>query len=41
VHLGSLPLFVCNFADVAISAGVAVLILDSLLQKPGARDFVD
>ena len=41
VHFGNLSLFVCNFADVAISAGVGALILDSLLQKPGARDFAD
>jgi signal peptidase II len=34
VHLGSLPLFVCNFADVAISAGVILLAVDSVLTKP-------
>ena len=40
VHLGNLPLFVCNFADIAISVGVLLLFLDSLLRKPtGARDF--
>jgi signal peptidase II len=33
LHLGSLPLFVCNFADVAISAGVLLLIADSLFPK--------
>ena len=36
LHLGNLPLFVCNFADIAISAGVLLLILDSLLYKPAA-----
>jgi len=40
VHFGNLPLFVCNFADIAISVGVVLLFLDSLLRKPtGARDF--
>ena len=34
VHLGNLPLFVCNFADIAISVGVVLLFLDSLLGKP-------
>ncbi len=37
VHLGSVPLFVCNLADVAISAGALLLVADSLLS--GARDF--
>ena len=36
LHLGNLPLFVCNFADIAISVGVLLLILDSLSQKPAA-----
>ena len=34
LHLGSLPLFVCNLADIWISAGVVLLFLDSLLKKP-------
>ena len=34
LHLGTLPLFVCNFADIAISAGVVVLVVESVLPKP-------
>ncbi len=34
LHLGDMPLFVCNFADIAISAGVVVLLLESFLAKP-------
>jgi len=34
LHLGAMPLFVCNFADIAISAGVVALVLESLLTKP-------
>jgi signal peptidase II len=34
LHLGSLPLFVCNLADIWISAGVVLLFLDSLVNKP-------
>jgi signal peptidase II len=34
LHLGRLPLFVCNLADIWISAGVVLLFLDSLLKKP-------
>lgn len=34
LHLGAMPLFVCNFADIAISAGVVALLLESLLVKP-------
>ena len=33
LHLGRLPLFVCNFADVAITAGVALLLVDQLFPK--------
>jgi signal peptidase II len=36
VHLGSVPLFVCNFADLAISAGVIFLLADSFFAKHGA-----
>lgn len=34
LHLGAMPLFVCNFADIAISAGVVALVLESVLSKP-------
>lgn len=34
LHLGSLPLFICNLPDIAISAGVALLLLESVLAKP-------
>jgi len=40
LHLGKMPLFVCNFPDIAISAGVVLLLADSLWPKAGARDFV-
>ena len=33
LHLGRMPLFVCNFPDIAISAGVALLIVESLFAK--------
>lgn len=33
LHLGRMPLFVCNFPDIAISAGVVLLIAESLLAK--------
>ena len=33
LHLGKIPLFVCNFPDIAISAGVVLLLADSLLAK--------
>jgi signal peptidase II len=39
LHLGSLPLFVCNFADILISAGVALLFLDSLVKKRAADNW--
>jgi len=35
LHLGRAPLFVCNFPDIAISAGVALLIVESLFAKDG------
>jgi len=38
LHLGKLPLFICNFADVAISAGVVLLLADALFPKGGAED---
>ena len=33
LHLGRMPLFVCNFPDIAISAGVLLLIAESLLTR--------
>ena len=39
LHLGEIPLFVFNFPDVAISAGVVLLLADSFWPKRGARDF--
>jgi signal peptidase II len=38
LHLGRMPLFVCNFADVVITAGVVVLFAESLFAKQGATD---
>ena len=38
VHLGKMPLFICNFPDIAISAGVALLLAESFWPKRGARD---
>ncbi len=38
LHLGKMPLFICNFADVVISAGVIVLFAEALLTKQGAED---
>ena len=34
LHLGSVPLFVCNFSDIAISGGVVLLGIEMLLAKP-------
>jgi len=40
LHLGAMPLFVCNLPDIFISAGAVVVLLDSLSEKPrSARDF--
>jgi signal peptidase II len=33
LHLGRMPLFVCNFPDVAISAGVIFLVAENLLKR--------
>lgn len=33
LHLGGLPLFVCNLPDIFISAGAVLLFLDMLLEK--------
>jgi len=38
LHLGRVPLFVCNFPDIAISAGVVLLIGESLLTKEAVAD---
>jgi len=38
LHLGKIPLFVCNFPDIAISVGAILLLADSLLIK---RDVAD
>jgi len=35
LHLGKIPLFVCNFPDIAISAGVVLLLVESLSVKRG------
>ena len=37
LHLGKLPLFICNFADIAISAGVVLLLVDAFFPKKGAN----
>ncbi len=34
LHLGSVPLFVCNIADIAISAGAVLLVAETLLVRP-------
>ena len=33
LHLGRMPLFVCNFPDIAISAGVVLLVVEGLLKR--------
>ena len=37
LHLGGLPLFVCNLPDIFISAGAVLLFLDMLLEKPAVE----
>jgi signal peptidase II len=40
LHLGRVPLFVCNLPDIFISAGAVLVLLDSFLEKSsGAQDF--
>jgi signal peptidase II len=40
LHLGRVPLFVCNLADIFISAGAVFVALDAFLGRPeGAKDF--
>jgi signal peptidase II len=34
LHLGSMPLFICNFADIAISLGAACLVLEWAIPRP-------
>ena len=34
LHLGRTSLFICNGADIFISAGVVLLLLDGFLTKP-------
>ncbi|HVW73580.1 MAG TPA: signal peptidase II [Rhizomicrobium sp.] len=41
LHLGRMPLFVCNLPDIFISAGVIMLVADSIFAKQGAMDFAD
>jgi signal peptidase II len=41
LHLGRMPLFVCNLPDIFISAGVVLLLAESLFAKQSARDFAE
>ena len=41
LHLGNVPLFVCNLADVLITAGVVVLMAETMLADKDARDFAE
>jgi len=34
LHLGGMPLFICNFADIAISAGFPLLLAEWLWPRP-------
>jgi signal peptidase II len=36
LHLGPMPLFVCNLPDIFITAGAVLLLVDSFLEKPKA-----
>jgi len=36
LHLGKIPLFICNFPDIAISAGAVLLLADFLFAKRAA-----
>jgi lipoprotein signal peptidase len=33
LHLGSVPLFICNLPDIAISAGVVLLFAEAFLES--------
>jgi lipoprotein signal peptidase len=37
LHLGRMPLFVCNLPDIWISVGVVLLVLESLLTPSASR----
>jgi signal peptidase II len=37
LHLGGMPLFVCNLPDIFISAGAVLLFLDMLVEKRAAE----
>jgi signal peptidase II len=41
LHLGRMPLFVCNLPDIFISAGVVLLLAESLFTKQSARNFAE
>ena len=41
LHLGRMPLFVCNLPDIFISAGVVLLFAGSLFARQGARNFAE
>ncbi|HEX4177212.1 MAG TPA: signal peptidase II [Rhizomicrobium sp.] len=41
LHLGRTPLFVCNLPDIFISAGVVLLLAESLFAKQGAKNFAE
>ena len=41
LHLGRMPLFVCNLPDIFISAGVVLLLAESLFAKQSATDFAE
>ena len=41
LHLGRMPLFVCNLPDIFISAGVVLLFAESLFARQGARNFAE
>jgi signal peptidase II len=34
LHLGAIPLFICNFADIAISLGAVLLVLEWAIPRP-------
>jgi len=38
LHLGRVPLFICNIPDVVITAGVVLLFAESFFAKPEAKD---
>jgi signal peptidase II len=40
LHLGRIPLFVCNFPDIVITAGVILLFAGLLFEERGAKGVV-